>query len=227
MVGGPLEEAAQVVAVRLERPAAVAGKERDRSKLRLIELELDPAPDWWWRRPAGRVVWAAPRLEVEPSPDAHPVRGGGPRGPPAAAQWCPRSGGGRCSRAGNMPSPSQMLPLDRGLRSVQVMTAKRRHAAGMPRGSCSPLSSNVVPEPATRSTTVQDTRTSPGCAVSQTRHARWTAMPLPARCHVVRLHRCGSRPVRRGRSGGRRRGSRPTTDRAGGAVEGGEVCRHR
>jgi hypothetical protein len=42
VVGGPLEEAAQVVAVRLERPAAVAGKERHRSKLRLIELELDP-----------------------------------------------------------------------------------------------------------------------------------------------------------------------------------------
>jgi hypothetical protein len=46
VVGGPLEEAAQVVAVRLERPAAVAGKERDRSKLRLIDLELDPGcPD--------------------------------------------------------------------------------------------------------------------------------------------------------------------------------------
>jgi len=46
MVGGPLEEAAQVVAVRLDRPAAVAGKERDRSKLRLIDLEPDPAcPD--------------------------------------------------------------------------------------------------------------------------------------------------------------------------------------
>jgi hypothetical protein len=42
VVGGPLEEAAQVVAVRLQRPAAVAGKKRDRNKLRLINLELDP-----------------------------------------------------------------------------------------------------------------------------------------------------------------------------------------
>ena len=42
VVGGPLEEAAEVVAVRLDRPGAVAGKERDRSKLRLIDLELNP-----------------------------------------------------------------------------------------------------------------------------------------------------------------------------------------
>ena len=42
VVGGPLKEAVQVLAVRLERPAAVAGKERDRGKLRLIDLELDP-----------------------------------------------------------------------------------------------------------------------------------------------------------------------------------------
>jgi hypothetical protein len=41
VVGGPLEEAAQVMPERLERPAAVAGKERDRSNLRLIDLELD------------------------------------------------------------------------------------------------------------------------------------------------------------------------------------------
>jgi hypothetical protein len=46
VVGSPLEEAAQVVAVHLERPAAVAGKERDRSKLRLIDVELEPGlPD--------------------------------------------------------------------------------------------------------------------------------------------------------------------------------------
>jgi hypothetical protein len=44
VVGGPLEEAAQVVAVRLERATAVAGKERDRSKLRLINLVLGPEP---------------------------------------------------------------------------------------------------------------------------------------------------------------------------------------
>src|SRR5918995_6616452 len=41
LVGGPLEEAAQIMAVRLEGSAAVAGKERDRSKLRLINLELE------------------------------------------------------------------------------------------------------------------------------------------------------------------------------------------
>jgi hypothetical protein len=46
VVAGPLEEAAQVVAVRLERAAAAAGKERDRSKLRLINLVLGPGrPD--------------------------------------------------------------------------------------------------------------------------------------------------------------------------------------
>jgi hypothetical protein len=46
VVRGPLEEAAQVMPVRLERPAAIAGKERDRSKLRLVDLELDPGlPD--------------------------------------------------------------------------------------------------------------------------------------------------------------------------------------
>jgi hypothetical protein len=51
VVGGPLEEAAQVVAVRLERPAAVTGKERDRSKLRLIDIELDPGAPGSWSRP--------------------------------------------------------------------------------------------------------------------------------------------------------------------------------
>jgi hypothetical protein len=46
VVGGPLEEAAQVMAVRLERAAVVAGKERDRSKLRLINFVLAPGrPD--------------------------------------------------------------------------------------------------------------------------------------------------------------------------------------
>jgi hypothetical protein len=46
VVAGPLEEAAQVVAVRIERAAVVAGKERDRSKLRLINFVLGPGrPD--------------------------------------------------------------------------------------------------------------------------------------------------------------------------------------
>lgn len=40
VVGGPLEELAQVVAIGLERPVAVAGKERHGNKLRLIDLEL-------------------------------------------------------------------------------------------------------------------------------------------------------------------------------------------
>jgi predicted metal-dependent hydrolase len=42
VIAGPLEEAAQVVAIRLERATAVTGKERDRSKLRLIDLDLEP-----------------------------------------------------------------------------------------------------------------------------------------------------------------------------------------
>jgi len=37
MVGGPLEEPAQILAIRLQCSAAVAGKERRRSKLRLVE----------------------------------------------------------------------------------------------------------------------------------------------------------------------------------------------
>jgi hypothetical protein len=46
VVGGPLEEAPQVVAVRLESATVVAGKERDRSKLRLINFVLAPGrPD--------------------------------------------------------------------------------------------------------------------------------------------------------------------------------------
>jgi hypothetical protein len=59
VVGGPLEEAAQVVAVRLKRAAAVAGKERDRSKLRLIDLELDPG---------ARIVVAASSMVVMAGP---------------------------------------------------------------------------------------------------------------------------------------------------------------
>lgn len=57
---------------------------------------------------------------------------------------------------------------------------ERRRVAtrrGMPLSLCAPWSSNVMPDPATRSTTVGDTRTSPGCARSQTRLARWTVMP--------------------------------------------------
>ena len=42
----------------------------------------------------------------------------------------------------------------------------------------SPRSSNCRPEPATRSFTVRDTRTSPGPASAATRAAMWTAMPL-------------------------------------------------
>jgi hypothetical protein len=53
VVGGPLEQAAQVTAVRVERPAAVAGKERDRSKLRLTEPgpgrpKASSLPTRWW-----------------------------------------------------------------------------------------------------------------------------------------------------------------------------------
>jgi hypothetical protein len=60
VVAGPLEEAAQVVAVGLERAAAGAGKERDRSKLRLINLELHPGrPDHRRYRLDGDHDWSS------------------------------------------------------------------------------------------------------------------------------------------------------------------------
>jgi hypothetical protein len=37
VIGGPLEEHAQIMPVRLQRPAAVPGEERDSRQLRLIE----------------------------------------------------------------------------------------------------------------------------------------------------------------------------------------------
>jgi hypothetical protein len=59
VVDGPLEEAAQVVAARLESAAAVAGNEGDRSKLRLINLVLGPGT---------RIVVAADSMVVIAGP---------------------------------------------------------------------------------------------------------------------------------------------------------------
>src|SRR5881397_1395711 len=47
----------------------------------------------------------------------------------------------------------------------------------MPFSSLTPRSSNAIPEPATRSLTVLETSTSPGCACDATRAPVWTAMP--------------------------------------------------
>jgi hypothetical protein len=79
-----------------------------------------------------------------------------------------------------------------------------RQVPGTPLSSCSPRSSKVMPEPATRSTTVLVTRTSLGSADEQTRSARCTAIP-------VRSSPCSSTRRRGGRlePQGRGHGLRP------------------
>src|SRR5439155_22769884 len=57
------------------------------------------------------------------------------------------------------------------------VTAKTRQRSGTPLSSCSPRSSNVIPEPATMPFSVSETRTSRGPARCPTRDAMWTAMP--------------------------------------------------
>jgi hypothetical protein len=42
VAGSPLEEAAQVVAIGVQRPAAVAGQERNGGELRIIDDEVVP-----------------------------------------------------------------------------------------------------------------------------------------------------------------------------------------
>src|SRR5215210_40764 len=56
-------------------------------------------------------------------------------------------------------------------------TANRRHAVGTPFSSCSPRSSNSIPEPPTRSFTVEETSTSPPPASAATRAPVETAIP--------------------------------------------------
>src|SRR6476659_11220439 len=52
-----------------------------------------------------------------------------------------------------------------------------RQVSGMPLSWCSPTSSNARPEPATRSFTVQETKTSPGPARAAIRAPIFTAIP--------------------------------------------------
>ena len=56
-------------------------------------------------------------------------------------------------------------------------TAKSPHSPSMPLSSWTPRSSKAMPDPATRSTTVRETRTSPASARDETRCARCTAIP--------------------------------------------------
>jgi hypothetical protein len=50
---------------------------------------------------------------------------------------------------------------------------------------CSPRSLKVIPDPVTKSVTVRDTKTSPGCARAWTLAAMWT--PIPATSSPRRL----------------------------------------
>ncbi len=79
-----------------------------------------------------------------------------------------------------------------------------RPRSGTPLSSCSPRSSNAIPEPATRSRTVRVTRTSPGSASAETRAPMCTAIPAtpPGRRVISPAwspHRT-SRPLRRASS---------------------------
>jgi tetratricopeptide (TPR) repeat protein len=56
-------------------------------------------------------------------------------------------------------------------------SANSRHDPGTPLSSCSPRSSNSMPEPASRSLTVLETSTSPASALPATRAPIWTARP--------------------------------------------------
>jgi drug/metabolite transporter (DMT)-like permease len=59
---------------------------------------------------------------------------------------------------------------------AQRSTAKRLHSP--PASTLRRPLRKVIPEPATRSLTVEDARTSPGLAAAATRGATWTARPL-------------------------------------------------
>src|SRR5262245_39826972 len=48
----------------------------------------------------------------------------------------------------------------------QLLTENNLHGCGIPLRACSPRSSKLMPDPATRSTTVRETSTSPGPAVA-------------------------------------------------------------
>src|SRR2546425_238800 len=76
-------------------------------------------------------------------------------------QFCLRT------RAGPVVVSSPPVFLGRLLREREPdhaapVTTKRRHSPGNPLSACVPRSLNAIPEPATRSFTVFETRTSPG-----------------------------------------------------------------
>src|SRR5262249_15859656 len=60
----------------------------------------------------------------------------------------------------------------------QGLTAKRRQVPGTPLSSCSPRSSKLMPDPATRSVRVRDTSTSFGPATADTRWPMTTPIPV-------------------------------------------------
>jgi hypothetical protein len=94
----------------------------------------------------------------------------------SATLW-PESFEGRCRPR----EPSSLVPVVASYvhdaDSVGGLAAKIGQLPGMPFSSWSPGGSNVMPYPAVRSTTVRDTRISPGPASAATRLAMWTAMP--------------------------------------------------
>src|SRR5205814_8174686 len=60
---------------------------------------------------------------------------------------------------------------------LHPVTRYRRQRSGTPFSSCSPASSNAMPEPATRSLTVCETSTSEGAAIAPTLAPITTASP--------------------------------------------------
>ena len=83
----------------------------------------------------------------------------------------------------------------------------RRQRSGTPLSSYSPASSRIKPPPATRSLTVDDTRTSEGPATALTRAPMWTPIP-PTLPSIVRPRPCGHQPAPRCRVAERPRISR-------------------
>jgi hypothetical protein len=76
------------------------------------------------------------------------------------------------------------------------LTANTRHFPGRPLSVAAPRPANSIPEPATRSLTVLETRTSPGCASAAMRAPMWTARP-PTCDRSARTRPCVSPLARR------------------------------
>ena len=93
---------------------------------------------------------------------------------PRGFRWTIGSPIDRCSRIRSRDSRHHA----RSMRpAAHFETRKRPQRPGTPFNSCSPASSNVNPEPAVRSLTVCETRTSEGRAVAATLAPMLTAMP--------------------------------------------------